>query len=62
MDAEDVIRKENESRQKPTLLFNPLKDDFTWKWGGVPYTLRSEEYTEFPKFLANHIGKHLIEK
>lgn len=41
---------------------NPLSDDFTWEWGGKPYTILAGETKPYPRFLAKHLAKHLIDQ
>lgn len=36
--------------------------DFTGYNGGEPYVLRAGETREFPKFLAEHLAKHLLDR
>lgn len=43
-------------------IFNPLKEEFTARWNGEPYTLKAGERRTFPTFLAIHIAKHLSDK
>jgi hypothetical protein len=37
-------------------------EDFTWEWGGKPYTIKAGEIKYYPPFLANHLAKHLAYK
>lgn len=46
----------------PTYIRNPLDEDFTTSWDGKPYTLHSKELTQYPQWLANHIGNQLVRK
>lgn len=46
----------------PTSLYNPGKEDFTITWAGEPHTLHAGEIETYPKWLADHIAKHLCKK
>ena len=35
-------------------VFNPLGEDFEFKWDGEPYTIKSKSVELFPLFLADH--------
>ncbi len=53
--------------ETPTLLFNPSKDDFedkiaTVDGGQQTLLLPSRVITEFPKYVADHVAKHLARK
>ncbi len=41
---------------------NPSAEDFTWEWGGKPYTIKAGEVKFYPEFLAKHLAKHLAYK
>lgn len=51
-----------EPDETPTFLFNPSKEDFTYPFDGVNYTLPSRKIISFPKYLADHLAKHLASK
>jgi|GEM_PF-6494739 len=51
-----------EPDQTPTLLFNPSKADFVCQYNGKDVILPSRVITEYPKWLADHIAKHLAQK
>ena len=38
------------------------KEDFTFKFDGNPYTIKAGDTRFFPRFLAGHGAKHLIDK
>ncbi len=46
----------------PTLLFNPSKSDFICFYDKKSYVLPSRVITTFPKYLADHMAKHLASK
>lgn len=47
----------------PVSLYNPSKEDFTITWDGEPTKpLRAGEIETYPKWLADHIAKHLCKK
>lgn len=46
----------------PMYLFNPAKADFTHNYDGKPYTLPSRKIVQHPKWLADHLAKHLASK
>lgn len=48
--------------ETPILLFNPSRDDFTHPFDGKPYTLPSRKIVTHPKWLADHLAKHLASK
>lgn len=43
-------------------VFNPMKEDFTVRFNGEPYLLKTGEVKLYPHFLAFHIAKHLSDK
>lgn len=44
------------------LLHNPFAEDFTHTWDKEPYTVKSGESKHFPKWLAEHLVKHLLDR
>lgn len=50
----------------PTNIFNPTLRDFTCTYveknKPIEYTIKSLETATFPKYLADHIVKHLAQK
>jgi hypothetical protein len=48
--------------ETPTYLFNPSKEDFTWNFDGTPCVLPSRILVSFPKYLADHLARHLAQK
>jgi len=44
---------------KEIYIFNPTKSNFTHKYCGIPYTLKSYEGDKFSKPIADHLAKHL---
>jgi hypothetical protein len=51
----------------PTNIFNPLSEDFTWTMANeqnekVEYTMPSMSISTFPKYLADHMARHLAQK
>jgi hypothetical protein len=47
----------------PTHIYNPSKEDFTWQWDGSDYLLPARgKILTFPKWLADHLAKHLANK
>jgi hypothetical protein len=42
-------------------LFNPLKEEFTFRWDKIPYTVGAGKTLNLPKFLAEHGAKHLVD-
>jgi hypothetical protein len=51
-----------EPDQTKTFLYNPSKNDFLWPYDGVDQTLPSRKIVSFPKYLADHLAKHLAQK
>jgi hypothetical protein len=45
-----------------TPIYNPMKEDFVCQWEMVNYTVPSRTIQTFPKWLADHIAKHLADK
>jgi hypothetical protein len=50
----------------PTNLFNPLSTDFSWKIANeaneiIEYTMPSMAISTFPKYLADHMARHLAQ-
>lgn len=56
------MRLPNGPNETPTNLYNPTKEDFTCKWEGKDYTIPSRQLVTHPKWLADHIAKHLAQK
>lgn len=52
---------QKESEQDILTIYNPTNKDFTRKWGGVPRTIKAHETAEYPRFLAEHLAKHLAD-
>ena len=53
--------------KSPTNLYNPLKSDFTYPMADINnkqvlYTLPSRQISVFPKYIADHLVKHLAQK
>lgn len=48
--------------ETPTLIFNPSKEDFIYPFSGVDHTLPSRQIVTHPKYLADHLAKHLASK
>lgn len=51
----------------PTSLFNPLTEDFSVNYATdanppLTYTIRAQEIGTFPKYIVNHIIKHLSQQ
>ena len=47
---------------EPTELYNPLNEDFTWAFGGKPYTIPAKSKKLFAEKVARHLAKHLARK
>lgn len=60
----DLVRREPDTT--PTYIYNPLREDFktTFAEDRDPkeYVIHSRELAKFPKYLAEHIGKKLVQK
>jgi hypothetical protein len=41
---------------------NFSKEDFTWKYDGIPYTFPAGQETYMEDFKADHFAKHLIDR
>jgi len=52
----------NKPDETPTSIYNPDKSDFTITWNDEPYTIHAGEIETYPKWLADHIAKHLCKK
>lgn len=53
-----------ETDETPTTIYNPLKEDFDVFFAHdneapTKYTIHSQEAQTYPKYLADHIAKHL---
>ena len=48
--------------ETPTYIYNPSKDDFTCYYDRQPYLVPSRKMVQLPKFLADHVAKHLAQK
>ncbi len=48
--------------ETPVSLYNPDKEDFTITWAGEPHTIHAGEIETYPKWLADHMAKHLCKK
>jgi len=45
------------------VCFTNINDkDFVGQWDGVPYPIKAGETKQFPKFLAEHLAKHLVDR
>jgi len=53
---------ETKNPQDVIVFCNIHKQDFTFNFDGNPYTIKSGETRFFPRFLAIHGAKHLIDK
>ena len=51
----------NEPDVTPTYIYNPSKVDFVWQYDGKEITLPSRKIVSFPKYLADHMAKHLAQ-
>lgn len=43
------------------VVYNPTNKPFTVKWGGVPRTIEPHQVAKYPRFLAEHMAKHLAD-
>lgn len=43
-------------------IINPTSEDFSWRWNGDPYSIKSGEKKAFAKPVAYHMAKHLSSK
>lgn len=43
-------------------VVNFSNEDFTHNWDSKPHTLKAGESRIFPKFLADHLSKHLVDR
>lgn len=43
-------------------ITNPTEDDFTWRYNGIPYTVKAGETKAFARPVAYHLAKHLAIK
>jgi hypothetical protein len=50
------------STYQTVILHNPFSEDFTHTWDKEPYTVKSGESKHFPKWLAEHLVKHLLDR
>lgn len=41
---------------------NVLKEDFTAQWGGQPFIIKNGERKIFPRFVAEHMAKHMADR
>ncbi len=46
----------------PQYYYNPSKEDFTYPFNGKDFTFPSRKIVQFPKFLGDHLAKHLASK
>ena len=55
--------KASKTNPQDVIVFcNIDKTDFTFKFDGNPYTVKAGETRFFPRFLARHGAKHLVNK
>ena len=45
-----------------TYIYNPTKEDFNYPFDRKNYTMPSMKISNFPKYLADHLAKHLAQK
>jgi hypothetical protein len=43
-------------------IYNPTTEDFTTKYDGKPYTIKSLDMKEFPDHIADHLTTHLANR
>lgn len=53
------MRLPSQPDKTPTSIYNPDKSDFTITWNEEPNTIHAGEIETYPKWLADHIAKHL---
>lgn len=54
--------KEFTKEYESVVITNPTAEDFTRRWNGEPYEIKSNETKGFAKFIAFHLAKHLSTK
>lgn len=59
MAVQEKVQRTHE--QDIVAIYNPTNRDFTKKWGGVSRTVKAHQTVEYPRFLAEHIAKHLAD-
>lgn len=59
-DIIDIERKALDDEKKELLIFNPLTEDITCNYDGVPYTIPSKENKAFKTPIAKHVGNYLV--
>ena len=42
-------------------FYNPLKEDFTFRWDKKPFTIKPGEIVPLEPYLAKHGSKHLVD-
>ncbi len=55
-------RESDEKTKKDVKIFNPDNKDFTKKFDGSQYTLKSGKTDILPLNPAHHLAKHLVDK
>lgn len=64
MDIVDVKHQAKKDRETSKFVFNPLQEDITVYYDkldkNIQLTVPSKESKKFPTYLANHVGKHII--
>ena len=61
LDIKDVPPDAGTSLE-PIEIYNPLNEDFTWAFGGVPYTVPAKSKKLIAEKVARHLAKHLARK
>lgn len=50
------------STYQTVVLHNPFDEDFSHTWDKEPYTIKAGQSLHFPKWLAEHLAKHLVDR
>lgn len=54
-------RQAQQYKEEERYLHNPLPEDFFVDYEGKSQVIRSKETKKFPKYIAKHIEKHLVD-
>jgi len=58
----EIKRLALQKKDKKISIYNPLLEDFTVLYGGVPQIVKAGKIKEFPYHCGMHIAKHLVNR
>lgn len=57
--VKDLQREARANLKKKVKIYNPDSDDFSAQYAGKKYTVPALDWASFPKYIADHVKKHL---